>query len=82
MIGKIECHLLLARRVGLVITIVSTDSHDTLFACRTAQIGEVDVNGQIATFMLLYLLSVDIDSLLAHDGLKVKDCIAPSTFIR
>ena len=75
MIGEVERHLLLAGRVGLVVTVVGLDGDDDIVACSTSEGGEVERDGQVSTFMLHHLTSVDIDGLLAHDSLEVQDDI-------
>ena len=82
MIGEVERHLLLAWGIGLVVAVVSLDGDDDIVACCTAEGGEVEGDGQIAAFVFLYLLAIDVEGLLAHDGLEVEGDITTLTFLR
>ena len=68
MIGEVQCHLFLAGRIALVVAVVGLNGDDEIIGHATR---ERNGDGQVAAFMFLDLLAVDIDSLFAHDGLEV-----------
>ena len=74
MVGEVERQLGLAGRVGLVVAVVSFDGDDQIVAHRC---GYGDGDGQVATFVVLYLLTIEVDGLLAHDGLEVDGDLTP-----
>jgi hypothetical protein len=73
MIGEVELVLLLARRIVLVVAVVGLHGDEALVASLHTLCGEVDGNGQIAAEVLFDESAVDIDPLLAHDGLEVDE---------
>ena len=80
MIGEVERHLLLARRIGLVVAVVGFDGDDKIVANSRGRKGDGD--RQIATLVFFHLLAIDIDGLLAHDGLEMQGNVTASTFRR
>ena len=76
MIGEVELRLLLARRIGLVVAIIGLDGNDKIIThdCRKG-----NGDGQIAAFMLFNLLTIEIDSLFAHNGFEVKGDVTTCT---
>ena len=74
MIGEVELGLLFAWRVGFVIAVVGTDGDDKIIANSIG--GQGDGDGQIAAFVFLDLLAIDVDGLLTHDGLEVEGDVA------
>ena len=76
-VGEVERHLLLARGVGLVVAVIGLDGDDQVIARSIAKGGKVEGDGQIAALVLHGLLAVDIDGLLAHDGLEVQGDVTP-----
>ena len=82
MVGEVERHLLLAGRVGLVIAVVGLDSDDKLAGDRgVVAHTKGNGNGQVATLVLLYFLTVDVDGLLTHNGLKMEGDYTADTFL-
>ena len=79
MIGEVELGLFLAWRIGLVVAVVSFDSDDQVIADGIAREGDGD--GEIAAFVVLYFLTIDVDSLLTHNRLEMQGDITTSTFI-
>ena len=87
-IGEVERHLLLARRVVLVVAVVGFDGDDdfrgngqTVANKRSVISRERDGYGQIAAFVVFHLLAIDVDGLFAHDGLEVQGDLATSTLL-
>ena len=79
MIGEVELCLFFTWGVGLVVAIVSADGDDEIIA-HTAR--ERNGDGEIAAFVFLYFLAIDVDGLLTHDGFKVEGDVTTSTFLR
>ena len=77
-IGKVERHLLLAWRVGLVVAVVGFDGNEEII---TRLSGDSNCDGQIAAFVFLDLLAIDVDCLLTHDGFEVERHIASGTLL-
>ena len=78
-IGKVELCLFLAWRVGLVVAIVGADGDDQIIANIKSR--ERDGDRQVAAFVFLDLLAIDVDGLLAHDGLEMQGDVATGTFL-
>ena len=72
-IGEIELVLLLAGGIVLVIAVVGLHGNEALVACLHTFFCQVDGDGQITAEMLLDEPAVDIDPLLAHDGLEMDE---------
>ena len=69
-IGEVECHLLLAWRVVLIVAVVCADGDDKIIAYMMSRKGNSD--GQVAAFMFFHLLAIDVDGLLTHNSLEVQ----------
>ena len=78
-VGKVQRHLFLARRVGLVVAVVGFDGNDNIIAYLTA--GERNGDGQVSALVFLHQLSIHIDRLLTHDGLEVQGDVAPRALL-
>ena len=79
MIGEVELCLLLAWGIGLVVAIISADGDDEIIA-HTAR--ERNGDGEIAAFVFLDLLPIDINGLLTHDGFEVEGDVTTCAFLR
>ena len=71
MISKVECILRFARRITLVIRVVSHHSHHTLIALLQSLLFQVDDNRQVTAEVLLSQFAVHINLLLAHYRLEI-----------
>lgn len=72
MIAEVETGLGLTRRKRLVVAVVGLNGHDATVAFPNILLVEVDDDWQIAAKMPDGEPAVDVDVLLAHDGLEVK----------
>ena len=77
MIGEVELCLLLTWGIGLVVAIVSADGDDQIVA-HTAR--ERNGDGEIAAFVFLYFLAIDVNGLLTHDGFEVEGDVTTCAF--
>ena len=71
MIGKVERILRFARRITLVIGIISHHSHHALIALLQSLLFQIDDNRQITAKVLLSQFAVHINLLLAHYRLEI-----------
>ena len=78
-VGEVECHLFLAWGVSLVVAVVGLDGDNYIVAYIIGRQGDGD--GQVATLVFLHFLAVDVDGLLAHDGLEMQGDVATGTFL-
>ena len=82
MISKVELVLLLARGIVLIVAIVGLHGDETFVTRFHSLCGEVDGNGKIAAQVFFYKSAVDIDPLLAHDGLEMDDYLFAGHILR
>ena len=80
MISEVEGHLLLTWRIGLVVAVVSHDGDNTVVTSGYAKSRQGDSDRQIAALVVLDLLAIDIDGLLAHDGLEMEGHVTACAF--
>ena len=81
-VGKVERHLCLAGRKGLVVAVVGLHGDDQFVAGFVAEVCETEGDGQVAALMVLHLAPVDVERLLAHDGLEVEGDVSALTLLR
>ena len=81
MITEVECRLLFAGRIIAVVAVVGFHGYQTIIACMHALLGQIDGDGQITAQMFFHQSTVDINALLAHNGLEMhKDVLARHIF--
>ena len=77
MISKVKRILCFSGRIALVIAVVGHDGNDTLVARLHSGFRQRNGDRQIAAQMFLHQTTVDIEFLLAHDGLEVERHVHP-----